>query len=383
MLDTFISQIVQLSYPVIEFLIINSFYSAVLASIVLLIKLIYPKLPKSIEYGFWCLVLIRLLLPNNLSFDYAIINLIESALEATGQSQLVNLQNNSDALSAIIPHQEKNLSILNYVFISWFLVVTLVLLRYLSLRLNLVKMLNKSQPVVDYWPLRCANRWRLNFWIKGRVIIIAADKFLSPFTFSFSNPVIFIPRKILETKNEPLIESIIAHEMAHIKRQDSLWLALQNVIQILYFFNPLVWIIVRQLSSLRENICDDMVLSVNKVKPEDYGNSLLQVLRFNISGDSQSLLPTRFLGHKDQIKKRIASIGNYTLSSNNTFLHFVLVSAFALFLLPNANQKIKQVEVAEKSEKLVSYGKDNSPFPEHIKDQIKLTVVERDVEIDN
>ena len=110
MLDTFISQIIQMSSPVIEFLIINSFYSAVLASIVLLIRLIYPKLPKSIEYGFWCVVLVRLILPNNLSFDYAILNLIESALEATGQSQLVNLQNNSDALSAIIPNQDKNLS---------------------------------------------------------------------------------------------------------------------------------------------------------------------------------------------------------------------------------------------------------------------------------
>jgi len=383
MLNTFVNQIIQLSYPVIEFLIINSFYSAVLASIVLLIKLIYPKLPKSIEYGFWCVVLIRLILPNNLSFDYAIINLIESALEATGQSALVNLQNNSDALSSIIPNQESNLSFLNYVFISWSIIVSLVLLRYLSLRLNLIKMLNKSQPVVDYWPLRCANRWRLNFWIKGRVIIIAADKFLSPFTFSFANPVIFIPRKILETKNEPLIESIIAHEMAHIKRQDSLWLALQNIIQILYFFNPLVWFIVRQLSSLRENICDDMVLSVDKVKPEDYGNSLLQVLRFNISGDSQSLLPTRFLGHKDQIKKRIASIGNYTLSSNNTFIHFCLVSAFALFLLPIANQKIKQAETIESQESLVSLAEDNSPFPKHVKDKIKLTVVDRDVELND
>ena len=93
-------------------------------------------------------------------------------------------------------------------------------------------MINKSHPVVEYGTVKCANRWRLNFWIKERVILIAANKFLSPFTFSFVNPIIFIPKKILETKNEPLIESIIAHEMAHIKRQDSLWLVLQNFIQI-------------------------------------------------------------------------------------------------------------------------------------------------------
>ena len=290
-MEQLISQIILIGSPIIEFLIVNSVYSFVLAGVVLAIKLLYPKLPQSIEYGLWCVVLVRLILPNNLSFDYAVINLINPLAQPIAQSEIIMFIQTSQFLSLFSDVNLSGISLYSYIFTVWTVVVSLVLVRYLGLRLKLIKMLNNSHPIVEYWPVKCANRWRLNFWIKRRVIIIAADKFLSPFTFSFTNPVIFIPRDILETKNETLIESIIAHEMAHIKRQDPLWLVLQNLIQIIYFFNPLVWLIVRQLSCLRENLCDEMVLSANKIKPEDYGKSLLQVLRFNISGDSKSLLP--------------------------------------------------------------------------------------------
>lgn len=370
-MDISIEHLIPTSHSVIEFLMINSFYSLLLAVIVILLKLVYPKLPKSIEYGFWCVVLLRLILPNDLSFDYALINIIKSLFITSNSPELFT----SQILSNIFNHDSANLKLNNTLFYGWLLIVCFISARYLSLRINLIKMLNRSHPVVEYWPVRCANRWRLSFWIKHRVIIIAADKFLSPFTFSFVNPVIFIPRKILETKNEPLIESIIAHEMAHIKRQDSLWLALQNVIQILYFFNPLVWLVVRQLSSLRESLCDDMVLSVDKVKPEDYGNSLLQVLRFNISGDNHSLLPAKFLGHKNQIKNRISAIGNYTLSQHHPYLRICLVLTFALFLLPISDNK--QADSKQLTNKEKSYKIDTSPFPKSVKDDIKLPTVER------
>ncbi len=362
----------QQSYPVIEFMIINSIYSLILAALVLFIKWTYPRLPQSVEYGFWCVVLIRLILPNDLSFDYAIINLfaplIEIVTRAHQESQLFSF-NTLFSFNEIISHQQK---LLDYVFLTWLAIVSLIFLRYANLRLRLIKMINTSSPVVDYWPVRCANRWRLNFWIKRRVIIIAADKFLSPFTFSFVNPIIFIPKKILETQNEPLIESIIAHEMAHIKRQDSLWLVLQNMIQIVYFFNPFVWLIVSQLSSLRENICDSMVLSVDKIKPEQYGNSLLQVLRFNISGDNQSLLPSKFLGHKDQIKKRVAAIGNYQLVNRRPVLKISFVFLFAIFLLPFAdkNQSLNKKQMSE----VVKI--DSSPFSDSVRIKIKLTQLE-------
>jgi len=367
-LDSLIGQIIQISSPVVEFLVINSVYSFILACIVLSIKLLYPRLPQSIEYGLWCVVLVRLVLPNNLSFDYAIINLVNPLAQPIAKSQIISFIQDSQFLNLFSDINLAGFSLYNYFFFSWILVVGLVLLRYLNLRLRLVKMLNNSHPVVEYWPVRCANRWRLNFWIKGRVIIIAADKFLSPFTFSYTSPIIFIPRKILETKNEALTESIIAHEMAHIKRRDSLWLVIQNFIQIIYFFNPLVWLIVRQLSSLREKLCDEMVLSANKIKPEEYGKSLLQVLRFNISGDPKSLLLTNFLGHKDQIRKRVAAIASYSFSTNKPFFHTGLIIAFAIFLLPFASDKRAEI----KHKELVLKKIDNSPFPDHIKDKIKL-----------
>ncbi|MCW8998056.1 MAG: M56 family metallopeptidase, partial [Kangiellaceae bacterium] len=273
--------ILKQSSNLIEFLLLNSIYALLLAVLVLAIKFVFSifsdtGLSKRVEYGLWCVVLLRLILPSELSFDYAISGAVKEWLLNPSQNHFLSefIAKASGSASAVQPAKPYQLTSSDIVYCFWLVIVGLVLMRYMLLRFKLLGMINRSQPIVEYPLVALANRWRLNFWIKRPVHVIAEDKYLSPFTFFFKSPIIFIPRKILATENEELIESIIAHEMAHVKRQDSLWLLIQNVIQIIYFFNPLVWLVVRRLSGLRENICDDMVLSAKQIEPEVYGNSL-------------------------------------------------------------------------------------------------------------
>ncbi|TQV85303.1 M56 family metallopeptidase [Aliikangiella coralliicola] len=390
-------QILQQSYLVIEFLIVNSIYAVLLACVVVLTKLIYPKLPKRIEYGLWCVVLLRLILPNDLSFEYAISSFVNNWLISNEQFQIFAESHKVSTVGDIMLGEiapggkfvDGNLLVstshieplqiffhaipemlIEIMYFSWLGIVALVLLRYLFLRVKLLRMLNRSQPIVDYTVVSCANRWRLNFWIKGQVHVIAEDQYLSPFTFFFKAPIIFIPRKIITSKNEPLIESIIAHEMAHVKRYDSLWLVIQNLIQILYFFNPLVWIAVRRLSQLRENLCDEMVLSVNQLKPADYGDSLLKVLRFNVSGEIQSGLLNAFLGSKKQIKQRVKAIGSFKPFQSRPTLELFCVFIFAILFLPFAHQPTSEIVV--NPTEIISKQNEDSPFPENVEKYIQL-----------
>ena len=370
-----LDQVLQQSNSWMTFLITNTFYALLLAGFVVFLKLLYPKLPKRVEYGLWCIVLIRLIIPLDLSFNYAIPGMVRGwlfSLDAT--QELSGFFSSSSGLRGINQQtSEQSIPLVDTVYVIWLGIVALVFSSYLVLRFKLLQMLSRSHPIVEYPIIACVNRWRLNFWIKGPVHVIALDKYVSPFTFFFKAPIIFIPRRILESNNDTLIESIIAHEMAHVKRLDSLWLVLQNFIQILYFFNPLVWVVVRRMSALRESLCDEMVLSAKQVNPAEYGESLLKVLRFNISGEIQAGLSNAFLGYKGQIKRRVADIGNYSFSPSRPKLEICWVFAFAVFFLPFTHQVAEQQEVP--SEKVIWKKDDNSPFPKYIEEQVRLPVV--------
>jgi bla regulator protein BlaR1 len=82
-----------------------------------------------------------------------------------------------------------------------------------------------------------------------------------PVTIGHFKPVILIPIGMILQLPYEQVETILLHELAHIRRKDYLVNLLQSVLETVFFFNPgLLW-----LSALireeREICCDDMVLA--------------------------------------------------------------------------------------------------------------------------
>ena len=75
-------------------------------------------------------------------------------------------------------------------------------------------------------------------------------------------PIIFIPVGLLANLPSNQIESILVHELAHIRRHDYLINILQSFVEILLFFNPAVWWISSFIRSERENCCDDIAIKM-------------------------------------------------------------------------------------------------------------------------
>ena len=57
------------------------------------------------------------------------------------------------------------------------------------------------------------------------------------------------------------IESILLHELAHIRRHDYLVNLMQIVVESLVFYHPAVWWISGVMRAERENCCDDLVVA--------------------------------------------------------------------------------------------------------------------------
>lgn len=80
----------------------------------------------------------------------------------------------------------------------------------------------------------------------------------SPLTVGWWRPLVWVPAALLTRMPPDLLEALLAHEIAHIKRADFLVNLLQSVIEALHFYHPAVWWLSRQLRIERECVADEI-----------------------------------------------------------------------------------------------------------------------------
>lgn len=109
-----------------------------------------------------------------------------------------------------------------------------------------------------------AIRLRENIWL--------CDKVKSPFIFGMIHPRIYLS----SGTEDSCMSDILAHEQAHIKRNDHWWKLLGYMLLAVYWFNPLSWIAYILLCRDIELACDEKVIrGFNKEEKRRYANSLV------------------------------------------------------------------------------------------------------------
>jgi D-alanyl-D-alanine endopeptidase (penicillin-binding protein 7) len=101
------------------------------------------------------------------------------------------------------------------------------------------------------------SRMALRFGIGRPVRLRIVDTLSSPVTAGWWRPVVLLPAALLTGMPHDLLEALLAHEMAHIKRHDYLVNLLQNAIESLLFYHPAVWWISNRIRAERELIADN------------------------------------------------------------------------------------------------------------------------------
>ncbi|MBJ6117755.1 M56 family metallopeptidase [Pontibacter sp. BT310] len=89
-----------------------------------------------------------------------------------------------------------------------------------------------------------------------------------PMVIGFAKPVILLPVGAVTGLSMAQVEAILAHELAHIRRNDFLVNLLQSIVDMLFFYHPAMWWMSAVVRDERENCCDDMAVAV-------CGNSLV------------------------------------------------------------------------------------------------------------
>lgn len=84
----------------------------------------------------------------------------------------------------------------------------------------------------------------------------------SPLASGWWRPVILVPAGLVTGMDPDLLEALLAHELAHIKRHDYLVNLLQSAVEVLLFYHPCVWWLSKRLRDEREQIADDLAARV-------------------------------------------------------------------------------------------------------------------------
>ena len=109
-------------------------------------------------------------------------------------------------------------------------------------------------------------------------IALSAD-IPSPAVFGVFRPVLVLPEAAIGRLSRKRAEHILLHELAHIKRRDLLVNAFYTLLQIAYWFNPLLWLLRRRLQHLRELCCDATVARILRDKTPEYRETILETAR--------------------------------------------------------------------------------------------------------
>ncbi len=114
---------------------------------------------------------------------------------------------------------------------------------------------------------------KLNFKILPKVML--SEKIQSPFTFGFLKAQILLPADLVRRGNEGQLEHVLTHELTHIKKWDPQQALVQHVLQLLYWFHPLVYFAGKRIRVLREVRCDYQSLEYLRQNGDQYKSTLL------------------------------------------------------------------------------------------------------------
>jgi HEAT repeat protein/beta-lactamase regulating signal transducer with metallopeptidase domain len=140
-----------------------------------------------------------------------------------------------------------------------------------------------------------------------RVTLLETDRIKVPVVFGVSRPRLMLPSQAKLWPRERL-RAIFIHELGHVKRHDILFLFLAKLACAMYWFNPLVWIMERNLFLASECACDDLVIA-RHFEPADYAEHLMDT-SVELGADRNPVWATAAMAEGTAFKDRILSILN-------------------------------------------------------------------------
>ncbi|MBN2130302.1 MAG: hypothetical protein JW741_12440, partial [Sedimentisphaerales bacterium] len=163
------------------------------------------------------------------------------------------------------------------VFLLLWLVGMLAFVALLAQRVRFVRGLIAASTRAERPLLVALEQCRLEMRLRGRVGLRLCDALPSPAVCGLWRPTILMPASLVARLSPDGLKAALIHELAHIKRAD-LWVnAVQTALQVVYFYNPFVWLANAIIRRTCEEAVDETVLVTLGGPVSDYSNTLINI----------------------------------------------------------------------------------------------------------
>lgn len=106
-------------------------------------------------------------------------------------------------------------------------------------------------------------RLRTHLRIDRAVTLVLSARVDVPQVLGWLAPVILIPVGAVQLLTPAQLRAVLAHELAHVARNDHLVAWLSMLAETLLFFHPTTWWLSSRLADEREHACDDVAVSIH------------------------------------------------------------------------------------------------------------------------
>jgi beta-lactamase regulating signal transducer with metallopeptidase domain len=209
---------------------------------------------------------------------------------SAGRSETVAIPSRPSTSPVLIGHAKSWIGWTRWVTWGWLLGVSIMLFRVCRSLVATRQLVRQSGAV----PADLAEKFEalvteLSQKLKlGRRVRLACSDWLNvPAVCGAVWPVLLMPTAMLTGIPLEQWRVILAHELAHVRRHDYFVNVFQMVIEALFFFNPAIWWISRQIRLEREACCDALAVEITG-QPLAVARALVNVAAWVRQGTGES-----------------------------------------------------------------------------------------------
>jgi beta-lactamase regulating signal transducer with metallopeptidase domain len=169
---------------------------------------------------------------------------------------------------------------------AWLLGVAACLARLVLAHASLWRLARRSRTVTDPSAVDLVRRISRQQGLTCRVCLVESAARSMPMIWGLLRPTLLVPA---ESRGWSISrwQAVLAHELAHARRRDSLLMLIGQAACACHWFNPLAWRAMRKLELEAESACDDRVLQGGQ-RASDYAVHVLELA----TGRRSGLLPS-------------------------------------------------------------------------------------------
>lgn len=173
-------------------------------------------------------------------------------------------------------------ALLTTIAVAYGTVCAYFLARFLSRCMRLVALRREAVTVsltgeaANTW-LRCTDRFRIE-----DVSMATSSQIFGPVTLGFLRRLVLLPANMLAALSEGDLHTVIAHEFAHLRRNDFIKNLVYEWLSLPISYHPLLWRTRERITETREMVCDEMVAAISG--RDEYAHSLLRLASLLVEG---------------------------------------------------------------------------------------------------